>query len=124
MKQLTVLYDPNCGLCRRLQAWAGEQPKYVELRFIPVNSQAAWHHYPELNHARTTTDLTVISDRGAVYWGPKAWLMCLWSLRQYRGWSMKLSRPELLPGVRRVVSAISSNRQHLGGAGKFLLRQQ
>ncbi|HJQ69010.1 MAG TPA: DUF393 domain-containing protein [Blastocatellia bacterium] len=122
MRQLTVLYDPQCGLCRRAQGWLSVQPKYVELAFVPVNSEQARSRYPKLNHAMTAKDVTVISDEGAVYWGAKAWLMCLWALRNYREWSFRLSSPELLPTARRVVSMISQNRHKLEGVGKLLLR--
>ena len=122
MRQLTVLYDPECGLCRRAVAWLLGQPKLVELAFVPVASAEAREQYPDLNHALTQKDVTVISDEGAVYWGAKAWLMCLWSLRNYRDWSYRLSSPELLPTTRRVVSMISRNRRELGGVGNLLLR--
>jgi predicted DCC family thiol-disulfide oxidoreductase YuxK len=97
------------------------QPAYVELVFVPVNSEEAWHRYPKLNHALTLTDLTVVSDEGAVYFGPKAWLMCLWALQRYRAWSLRLSSPELLSTVKRVISMISQNRYKLDGVGKMLL---
>ena len=122
MRQLTVLYDPECGLCRRAHAWLLSQPKHIELVFIPVASEEAHERYPDLNHALTQKDVTVISDEGAVYWGAKAWLMCLWALRNYRDWSFSLSSPELLPTTRRVVSMISQNRRELDGVGKLLLR--
>ncbi|MGH9824124.1 MAG: thiol-disulfide oxidoreductase DCC family protein [Blastocatellia bacterium] len=122
MRELTVLYDSQCGLCSRAQDWLHNQPKYVELFFVPVNSEEAHYLYPHLNHAMTAKDVTVISDDGAVYWGPKAWLMCLWALRAYREWSFRLSSPELLPTTRRVVSMISQNRAHLDGVGKLFLR--
>ena len=60
--------------------------------------------------AHTLQDLTVISDQGAVYLGPKAWLMVLWSLSRYRDWSYRLASPELLPTTRRVVSLVSQHR--------------
>ena len=60
----------------------------------------------------TSEDLTVVSDRGAVYFGPKAWLMVLW-LTRYRDWSYRLSSPELLPTTRRVVSLISQHRYQI-----------
>jgi predicted DCC family thiol-disulfide oxidoreductase YuxK len=123
MRQLTVLYDPQCGLCRRVHAWLAQQPKYVDMVFVPVASEEAFYRYPKLNHALTVKDVTVISDQGAVYLGEKAWLMCLWGLRNYREWSLRLSSPELLPTVRRVVSMVSENRQHLEGMGKLLLRK-
>jgi predicted DCC family thiol-disulfide oxidoreductase YuxK len=122
MRQLTVLYDPECGLCRRVREWLIGQPKYVELVFVPINSEEALFRYPRLNHAMTQKDVTVIDNDGGVYWGAKAWLMCLWALRQYREWSYRLSSPELLPTARRVVSMISQNRYRLEGLGKVLLR--
>ena len=61
-------------------------------------------------------NLTVIGDDGAVYFGPKAWLMVLWSLQRYREWSYRLAAPELLPTTRRVVSLISQNRYQISRA--------
>jgi predicted DCC family thiol-disulfide oxidoreductase YuxK len=122
MRELTVLYDPQCGLCRRAHAWLMSKPKYLELNFVPAGSEEARGLYPQLNHSLTLTDLTVISDEGAVYSGPKAWLMCLWALREYREWSLRLSSPELLPTAKRVISTISQNRYHLEGLGAVVLR--
>jgi predicted DCC family thiol-disulfide oxidoreductase YuxK len=122
MRRLTVLYDPHCGLCCRVHAWLLEQPKYVEMAFVPVASDEARRRYPELKHARTLREVTVIGERGEVYWGAKAWLMCLWALRSYREWSFRLSSPQLLPTARRVVSMVSQNRHKLEGVGKLLLR--
>jgi len=110
---LTVLYDPACGLCRRVQEWLTELPKLVELTLVPIKSDEARRRFPGLNHELTSNDLTVISDQGAVYFGPKAWLMVLWALSGYREWSYRLSSPELLTTTRRVVSMISQNRYQI-----------
>ena len=114
MRALTVLYDPACGLCRRAHEWLREQPKIVELIFIPCKSEEARQRYPQLNHELTQKDLTVVSDEGAVYFGSKAWLMVLWALCRYREWAYRLSSPELLPTTKRVVSLISQNRYQIG----------
>ena len=117
MFALTVLYDPECGLCRRAHEWLAEQSKIVELNFVPCASEEARERYPQLNHALTKKDLTVIGDdNGAVYFGPKAWLMVLWALARYRDWSYRLATPELLPTTKRVVSLISQNRYQIGRA--------
>ena len=113
MFALTVLYDPECGLCRRAHEWLNEQAKLVEMAFVPCASDEARMRFPQLNHDLTKKDLTVISDDGAVYFGPKAWLMVLWSLSRYRDWSYRLASPELLPTTKRVVSAISQNRYQI-----------
>jgi len=113
MTGLTVLYDPVCGLCQRAHGWLAEQPKLVELNFVPCASEEARRRYPHLDHALTKKDLTVVSDQGAVYFGPKAWVMVLWALVRYRDWSYRLSSPELLPTTRRVVSLITQNRYQI-----------
>lgn len=113
MSKLTLLFDPSCGLCRRVHGWLADQPKLVELRMIPIKSERARQRFPELNHEMTSEDLTVITDQGAVYFGPKAWLMVLWALKRYREWSYRLSSPELLPTTRRVVSMISQHRYQI-----------
>ena len=116
MTTLTLLYDPACGLCRRVQGWLAEQPKLVELKMIPIKTDAARRRYPQLNHALTSEDLTAISDQGEVYFGPKAWLMVLWTLCRYHDWSYRLASPELLPTTRRVVSLISQHRYQISRA--------
>jgi len=122
MSVLTLLYDPNCGLCRRVQGWLAEQPKLIELRMIPIKTDGAKKRFPQLNHELTAEDLTVISDRGAVYFGPKAWLMVLWSLSRYREWSYRLATPELLPTTRRVVSLISQHRYQISRVATSMSR--
>ncbi len=119
MALLTVLYDPNCGLCRRVREWLSNQPRFVPLLLVPVKSDEARARFPMLDHEPTVNDLTVISDDGAVYFGPKAWLMVLWALCRYREWSYRLAAPELLPTTRRVVSLISEHRYQISRAAKF-----
>ena len=114
MLSLTVLYDPECGLCRRAHAWLAEQSKLVELKFVPCASAEARQRFPQLDHDLTTKDLTVIADNGGVYFGPKAWLMVLWALTRYRDWAYRLAKPELLPTTKRVVSMISQHRYQIG----------
>jgi len=114
MTALIVLYDPTCGLCRRAHDWLMPQRKLVELVFVPCKSDEARRRFPFLDHDLTSKDLTVIGDEGQVYIGPKAWLMVLWALAQYREWAYRLSSPELLPTTRRVVSLISQNRYQIG----------
>lgn len=116
MTSLIVLYDPDCGLCRRVHEWLVEQPRLIELKLIPIKSEEARQRFPQLNHEMTSKDLTVISDNGALYFGPKAWLMVLWALASYREWSYRLASPELLPTTRRVVSLISQHRYQIGRA--------
>jgi predicted DCC family thiol-disulfide oxidoreductase YuxK len=116
MSSLTVLYDPLCGLCQRVHGWLETQPKLISLILVPVKSEEAHRRFPNLDHRPTVNDLTVISDLGEVYYGPKAWLMVLWALCRYREWSYRLASPDLLPTTRRVVSLISQHRYQISRA--------
>ncbi|HEY3131896.1 MAG TPA: DCC1-like thiol-disulfide oxidoreductase family protein [Acidobacteriota bacterium] len=114
MRSLTVLYDSDCELCRRIRAWLEGQPAYVNLLFVPAGSDEARRRFPELDHAATLAELTIIGDNGAVYRNGKAFLICLWALRDYREWSLALASPELWPIARRFLVWMSNRRFQIG----------
>ena len=108
---LTVLYDGHCGLCRRARDWLSEQPKLLPLLLLAAGSPAAVRRYPELDPHETLEELTVVSSAGGVYRGPRAWVMCLFALAEYREWSLRLGTPWALPLVRRGVELIGRLRR-------------
>jgi predicted DCC family thiol-disulfide oxidoreductase YuxK len=110
MRRLTVLYDARCSLCRRARLWLERQRQIVPLAFVAAGSQEAWQRFPGLDLARTLEELTVVGDGGEVYRGAKAWLICLWALRRYRGVARRLATPQALPGARRAFEWISRHR--------------
>ena len=114
MQTLSVLYDARCNLCRGIRSWLESQPTYVELRFVPAGSAEARRRFPQLDHAGTTQEITVISDEGGVYTGANAWLICLWALQDYRAWSLRFSTPEMLPLAKRIVIWVAQNRFRFG----------
>lgn len=77
---LTVLYDERCPLCRRLKAWLARQATLHPVTFVAAASPEARRRFPDLDHARTTRVLTLVSSDGAVYEGERAWLVCGWAL--------------------------------------------
>lgn len=116
---MTVLYDKRCSLCSQVHEWLEEQPKFVQLKFVVADSNLAHYRFPELDHSRTLTELTVISDNGLVYIGEKAWVMCLWALCEYRELAVTLCSPELFPLARRMILWVSNNRHKLNGFLNF-----
>lgn len=120
MWQLTVLYDQRCELCCRMREWLHHRPKYVQLGFIAANSEEARRLYPQLDHALTLRELHVINQHGQVYRGAKACLMCLWALRAYRAWALRLASPELMPLAQRVIARLSSQRFRFARYSSFL----
>jgi predicted DCC family thiol-disulfide oxidoreductase YuxK len=115
MRRLTVLYDPKCALCQRAWIWLNAQRQYVRLEFLPAGSDLARSRFPDLDHEAALRELTVIGDGGEVYLGVKAWLMCLWALRDYRAMALRWSAPDRMELARRFVAFVSHNRRSLNG---------
>jgi hypothetical protein len=89
------------------------QQKFMELRFIPLQSPEIASRFPglkEWDQLDLSEKLVVISNDGAVYQGQYAWIMCLYALSEYRESAQRLAHPMLLPFARRVCELISNNR--------------
>lgn len=112
VKKLTVLYDGMCGLCQSIRQWLERQPKFVPLELLGGHSPEVQRRFPGVVRPGPQ-ELIVISDAGGVYRGAHAWIMCLWALREYREWSIRLARPALLPFARRGFELLSKNRRRV-----------
>jgi predicted DCC family thiol-disulfide oxidoreductase YuxK len=113
MKALTVLYDAQCGFCVKCRWWLAGQPKFVAMDFLPAGGPEAARLFPELVGPGQAEELTVVSDEGGVYQGARAWLVCLWALRDYREWSLRLATPGLLPLARAAFALVSASRKKI-----------
>ena len=107
--RLLVLYDGQCSFCVRCRRWLETQDTYVRLTFLAAQSERAHELFGD-DVPWLGEELVVVSDRGEVWVGPAAFLMCLWATRHYREWSYRLSAPSLAPLAERFFSAISSRR--------------
>jgi predicted DCC family thiol-disulfide oxidoreductase YuxK len=113
VKKLFVLYDARCDFCQRCRRWLDGQVKFVDLVFVPAASEAARRRFPKLRNVGRVDELVVVSDTGGVYRGARAWVMCLWALHEYRGWSEVLASPAVMPLARKAFAALSANRRRL-----------
>jgi predicted DCC family thiol-disulfide oxidoreductase YuxK len=117
MQQLIVLYDAQCGLCRRFKEWlAAQRPAgngrggVISLGFVPAGSAYARHRYPGLDHEATLREVTVVADDWAVYVGDRAWIVCLWATWEHRHTAVRLASPAMRPVARAVVQAAAGLR--------------
>jgi hypothetical protein len=86
------------------------QAAYVRLEFLPFDSPGALARCPALPHLGADREIVVMGDDGSLWQGASAWVTCLWALRDYREWSLRLASPGLLGMAKRVVCWISSHR--------------
>ncbi|MFB7912401.1 thiol-disulfide oxidoreductase DCC family protein [Streptomyces sp. NPDC056061] len=110
VRHLTVLYDARCPLCLHLRRWLERQRRLVPLSFVPAASEEARSRFPGLDHAGTLDEITVVGDRGQVYRGTSAWIVCLWALAEYRPTAHRLSTPAGRPLARATVLAAAKYR--------------
>jgi predicted DCC family thiol-disulfide oxidoreductase YuxK len=124
MKYLSVLFDSECGLCRRCRDWLSRQPAFIPLVFIPLLSPDLEKKFPGIAALHPNEQLLVISDSGAVYRGASAWIVCLWALRDYRAAALRLAAPPLRPFARLFCEHLSRHRSRIsdflfpGGLGR------
>jgi predicted DCC family thiol-disulfide oxidoreductase YuxK len=110
---LTVLYDPRCPLCRKLRGWLAGQRTVVPIEFVAAASPEAAARFPDLDHARTVTVLTVVAADGAVFEAERAWLMCAWALPSWQPVAERLGTRAGLPLVGVVARAVDWYRHRL-----------
>jgi predicted DCC family thiol-disulfide oxidoreductase YuxK len=103
--ELRVYFDGACPLCQRIARWLEQQPKYVRLECVPAQAGAAGGC--PLSLEALLAQVTVVASDGAVYRGTNAWLICLWALRGYRAWSLRLSGGALRPWAERLFAAVA-----------------
>lgn len=110
VERLTVLYDAQCSLCAHLRQWLVNQRQLVPLDLVPADSAEAHRRFPDLDHAATLEEITVIGDRGQVYRSTAAWIVCLWALAEHRPKAHWLTTPAGRPFARATVLAAARYR--------------
>jgi predicted DCC family thiol-disulfide oxidoreductase YuxK len=108
MKQLTIVYDEHCAVCRRARDWLLTQPTHVPLELIAAGSPAAMSRFDEVRWLGK--ELVAADDEGNVWIGPAAFLTALWATRRYRGWSYRMSSERLAPLAESFFRVVSARR--------------
>jgi len=103
---MAIVYDAACGLCTRAKNWIDGQAPLVDLQFVPAGSVEALRRFPQLPPG----ELAVVANTGEVWLGNRAWLVCLWALREYRELALRLASPLLLLLSREAFAIVSKNR--------------
>lgn len=111
VSRLVVLFDGHCPVCVSARDWLARSPQHVPLTLVDAYGPEArvYTHVPWLRR-----ELVVISDRGDVWAGPAAFLVCLWALARWR-WLARLAvEAPLLPLAEVFFRVLSAGRGSLG----------
>ena len=99
-----------CCACRR---WILKEPAYIPISFVAYQSDRAKELCPEIESFDPAGEIVVMADNGAIYRGGKGWIMCLYALKNYREWALRMAQPALLPMAKKLCHVISKNRHTL-----------
>ncbi|MDA5281149.1 thiol-disulfide oxidoreductase DCC family protein [Streptomyces sp. NPDC054904] len=110
VRHLTVLYDANCPVCVHIRHWLLSQRWLVPLRLVPAASYEARHRFPRLDHAATLRDITVVGDKGQVWSGTDAFIVCLWALAEHRPKANWLATPAGRPFAKAAMHTAAAVR--------------
>lgn len=111
--RLVVLFDGQCPFCVRVSEWLESEEQFVPLTLVDAYSAAAqpWRAVPWIRR-----ELVVVSERGHVWAGPAAFILCLWALRRFRWLASLFTEPFIRPLAERFFRKLSTSRGGLGWA--------
>jgi predicted DCC family thiol-disulfide oxidoreductase YuxK len=111
VRQLTVLYDAECPLCRWVRDWLELSSQQVPLQWVACGSPQARARFGWLDQQSAREEVTVVSDTGAVWRGGDAWIACLWATSAHRGLANRLAQPRWRPHARAMALQVARRMQ-------------
>ncbi|GHC10436.1 thiol-disulfide oxidoreductase DCC family protein [Cerasicoccus arenae] len=111
--ELTVFFDADCQICRRAHRWIARQPKFVRIKFLPLQTENLVERFPGIDQFDLREELTVLGPQGQIWQGLDGWLMVLWALEVWRGRAIEFAQPHWRPLARRLIVELSNNRYRL-----------
>ena len=111
VRALTVLFDPDCPVCRAAKQWLMARRPLIDVRFVAVDSPLAVQRFPELDMAACREVITVVTDEGYVYRGDLAFIMCLWAMRRTRSLALRMASGRRATLLKAMVGATSWCRE-------------
>ncbi|MGH2663418.1 MAG: DCC1-like thiol-disulfide oxidoreductase family protein [Actinomycetota bacterium] len=112
-RRLTIAFDDRCIFCWRCRDWLLTQPCLVNVELIPASSRTAKDRFDDL--PGLAEQLVVGDERGRIWVGGPAFVMCLWATIRYRPWAFRLAQPRYAPAAERFFRFVSTRRHRLGG---------
>ncbi len=121
--QRTLIFDGECGFCRRAVTLLMRWDKYGRLRFVPFQDPAALAQLPAIPRASLEQAMHLVTPAGEVYAGATAVPVILRLLK----WGRPLALAFRFPGVpavaARIYRIVARNRHRLGcGSSTCTLR--
>ena len=113
IQKIEVFYDGRCGMCCSFHEWINKQPRANRIEFIPYQSPMAEKVFPGIGTLDPAREMIVRTNRGVIFRGAEAWVLCLYSCANHQATARKLASPGLLSIAIHSCRLLAANRHSL-----------
>ncbi len=113
MSDLTLIYDGECGFCRK---WVDQIRKYdaaQKIKFLPCQSEERKQHFPQILEENCLKAMHVVLPDGQIFSGADAAPHVLAVLPRWQRCASLFKIPGVLLIARPVYRLIARNRHRL-----------
>ncbi|MDX2225796.1 MAG: DCC1-like thiol-disulfide oxidoreductase family protein [Verrucomicrobiae bacterium] len=113
IRKIHILYDGECGFCRTCRDWILLQPRFFEIEMLDRRDPDTKARFGDYTVPPYTDRMVVINNEDGVYYAEDAYIMILFALKNYRAWSVRISRQGVKPLARQFFETLGKNRRVL-----------
>lgn len=110
----TLIYDGECGICRRSMEWVRARDARGRIRIIAFQDPSVAAEFPAIPRADMENALQLVEDTGERWQGSEAVAHLLGLLPGCRLVGAVLRAPIVRPISRRIYRLVARNRSRLG----------
>jgi predicted DCC family thiol-disulfide oxidoreductase YuxK len=103
----TLIYDGECGFCKRCVAWIAKRARPGALEYLPFQADARKERFPQLTDEQCEQGMQLVLENGDVRSGEKAVPELLQRLKRWRWFAFFFELPVISwlagPAYRLVV---------------------
>lgn len=110
----TLIYDGECGICRRSVEWVRSQDREERIELLPYQDPRIPGRFPDIPPRAMEEAMQLVAPDGARWEGARAAERLLELLPGWRVLAPLFRIPGVRPVARRVYRAVARNRRRLG----------
>ena len=114
-KPATLIYDGECGLCRKAAKWVNFHARPGEIETLPCQSEERKRRFPNMDETRCLEAMQLVLPNGDVYSGEDAFPPLLRRMRGWRWMAGVFNLPLVGRISPRLYRTIATHRHDLTG---------
>jgi len=114
VSELILIYDGECGFCKKWVDWIRKRDKAQQLEYLPCQSNERKQRFPQINEMDCLKAMHVVLSDGPIFSGADAAPHILRALPGWQWCAAMFKIPGALLVARPVYRSIARNRHRFG----------